>query len=144
MSFHTIFVMVIIQPSSGLAPLCSVMICWNIVATTVNMSFTDELFALGIWTDWLGTCWLCLKGGVAGPCNEDGWGCCTCRVFLRNAPAELRQCVFFFATFHFASLPLRACSLDSWRDEVTLRPPTCSCSMSVSDAHFNNVHTPVV
>jgi hypothetical protein len=44
------------------APLNSVMICWNIVATTVIMSLRDVLFALGVWTDWLRTCWLCLKG----------------------------------------------------------------------------------
>jgi hypothetical protein len=28
------------------------------------------------------------------------------------------------ATFSFSSLPWCACSLDSWRDEVPLRPPT--------------------
>jgi hypothetical protein len=27
------------------------------------MSFRGELFALGAWTDWLGTYWLCIKGG---------------------------------------------------------------------------------
>jgi hypothetical protein len=29
----------------------SVMICWNTVATTVDMSLRDELFTLGAWTD---------------------------------------------------------------------------------------------
>jgi hypothetical protein len=59
-------VIVIILSSSDSAPLSSVMMCWNIVATTVNMSFTDELFLLGVWTGWLGShCWLCLMGGGA-------------------------------------------------------------------------------
>jgi hypothetical protein len=55
--------MAIILSSSGSAPMSSVMMCWNIVANNVNMSFREELFALGAWTDWLGTCWFCLKGG---------------------------------------------------------------------------------
>lgn len=38
---------IIILSSSNSAPLNSGTICWNIVATTVNMSFRDELFALG-------------------------------------------------------------------------------------------------
>jgi hypothetical protein len=44
-------VMVIILSSFGSVPLSSVVICWTIVATIVNMSFRDELFALGAWTD---------------------------------------------------------------------------------------------
>jgi hypothetical protein len=57
------FVMDTILSSPDSAPLSYVMICWNAVANTVNM-FVDELFALGAWTDWLGTyCWLCLKVG---------------------------------------------------------------------------------
>jgi hypothetical protein len=47
-------------------PHLAVMIYWNIVVTTLNMSFRDELFALEAWTDWLGICfWFCLKGGGA-------------------------------------------------------------------------------
>jgi hypothetical protein len=38
------------------APLSSVMMCWNNFAATLNMSFTDELFLLQAWTDWLGAC----------------------------------------------------------------------------------------
>jgi hypothetical protein len=68
-------VMAIIASSSG-----SAMICWNIFATASNMLFRGELFALGVWTEWLATCcWLCLKGrgtqfshcGGTGLCN---WG----------------------------------------------------------------------
>jgi hypothetical protein len=69
MSFNTIFVVVTILTSSDSAPLSFVMLCRNIVATTVSMSFRDELFALVAGTGWLGTCWLCLKGGGAGLCN---------------------------------------------------------------------------
>jgi hypothetical protein len=58
-------------------PHFAVMICWNIVATTLNM-FRDELFALGAWTDWLGTCWLCLEGGThfshCGGADLCNWG----------------------------------------------------------------------
>jgi hypothetical protein len=61
MSFNATFVMDLILSSPDSAPLSSVMSCWNAVATTVDMSFRDELFGLGAWTDWLGTCWLCLK-----------------------------------------------------------------------------------
>jgi hypothetical protein len=75
MKCNTIFVMVIILFSSDSGSLSPV-ICWNIVVTTLHMSFTDKLFALG--TDWLRTCWLCLRGGTyfsycggAGLCN---WG----------------------------------------------------------------------
>jgi hypothetical protein len=49
MSVNTIFLIVIFLSSSGSGPLSYVMICWNIVATTVDM-FRDELFALGAWT----------------------------------------------------------------------------------------------
>jgi hypothetical protein len=56
-------VMTIILSSSDSAPWRFVKICWNIIATVVNMSLGDELFALGDRTDWLGTCCLCLKGG---------------------------------------------------------------------------------
>jgi hypothetical protein len=65
MSLNTVSFIAIILSTSDTAPLSSVMICLFIVATTVNKSFRDELFALGVWTNWLGTCWwLCLKGGV--------------------------------------------------------------------------------
>jgi hypothetical protein len=48
-----------IQSSFDSAPLSSVMICWNIFTTTVNMSVY-----IRISTDWLGTsCWWCLEGG---------------------------------------------------------------------------------
>jgi hypothetical protein len=89
MSFNTVFVMAIILSSSGSAPLRRVMVCWNIVATTVNM-FRDELFALGAWTGWFGTCWLCLRGDgtlisrtvARQACaTEESWGwCCSCCV----------------------------------------------------------------
>jgi hypothetical protein len=48
--------MAIIFSFSDSAPLSFVMICWNAVATIVNMSLREELFALGVWTDWVGTC----------------------------------------------------------------------------------------
>jgi hypothetical protein len=71
MSFNTIFVKVIILSSSDSDPLGSAMICWNMVATSFNESLRDELFALGAWTDWLGTsCQLCLNGKGAGLCNR--------------------------------------------------------------------------
>jgi hypothetical protein len=47
--------MAIILSSPDSAPLNTVMICWNTVATTVNVSFKDGLFALWVPTDWLGT-----------------------------------------------------------------------------------------
>jgi hypothetical protein len=89
-------VMAIILSSSDSAPFSSVMICWNTASTTMNMSFRDELFALGVWTDWLGTYWLCLKGGgvlisptAAGQAcaTGGGWGYC-CSVLLRIAAAK--------------------------------------------------------
>jgi hypothetical protein len=40
-----------ILSSSDSAPLSSVMICWNTIATTLNMSFRDELLIFGAWTD---------------------------------------------------------------------------------------------
>jgi hypothetical protein len=69
-------VMAIVLSSSDSATLSSVMICWSTVATTVDMSFRYELFALGASTDWHGTsCWLCLKEGghsfLPSLCN---WG----------------------------------------------------------------------
>jgi hypothetical protein len=71
--------MAIILSSSVSTPFSSVMICWNTVATAVNMSFRDELFALGAWNDWLGTwCWLCLKGEKASiSCTVAGQACAT-------------------------------------------------------------------
>jgi hypothetical protein len=33
------------------APLSSVMICWNTVPSTLNLSFRDELSTLGAWPD---------------------------------------------------------------------------------------------
>jgi hypothetical protein len=32
-------------------PMSSVMICWNTVVTALNMSFRDELFPIGSWTE---------------------------------------------------------------------------------------------
>jgi hypothetical protein len=77
--------MPIILSSSDSAPLSSVMICWNIVATTVNTFFRDELFALRAWTGWLGTCWFYLKGRASPPCATVGsWNCCCCCVLLHS------------------------------------------------------------
>jgi hypothetical protein len=73
-------VMTTVLPSSDSVPLSSDTICWNTFATTVNMSFRDELFASGAWSGWLRTCWLCLKGGGAG------YFCCC--VLLRSAAAK--------------------------------------------------------
>jgi hypothetical protein len=93
MSFNTILVMATIVSSYDLAPLSSVMVCWNNDWTTLNMSFRDELFTLGSWTDWLGTCWLCLKEGRALICptvvgqacaTEGGWGCCCSFLVLHS------------------------------------------------------------
>jgi hypothetical protein len=89
MSFNTIFVMTTILSSFDWAVLSSVMIYWNIVATALNMSIRDELFALGAWTDCLGTsCWLrsreaghsLISPTVAGQAcaTVGGLGCCCC------------------------------------------------------------------
>jgi hypothetical protein len=91
--------MAFVLSSSGLAPLSSVVICWNIIGITLNMSFRDELFALEAWTEWLGTCWLCLKerGGGAhispiltgkACATVDSWGCCRYHVLLRSPAVE--------------------------------------------------------
>jgi hypothetical protein len=65
-------VLAIILSSSDSAPLTSVMTCWSVVATPVNMSFEDEQFALGASNDWFGACsWLWPKGEGVGLCN---WG----------------------------------------------------------------------
>jgi hypothetical protein len=47
MNFNTVFVMAFILPSSDAAPLSFVIICRNAVATTLDMSFRDELFESG-------------------------------------------------------------------------------------------------
>jgi hypothetical protein len=47
MSFNATFVETNIMSSSDSTTLCSVTVCSNIVATAVNVSLTDELFALG-------------------------------------------------------------------------------------------------
>jgi hypothetical protein len=52
MNLNIIFVMVTILFSSDSAPLSYVMICWNTIMTILNKSFRDELFTLGVWTDW--------------------------------------------------------------------------------------------
>jgi hypothetical protein len=83
--------MVVILSYSDSSPLSSVIIYWNIVVTTVNM-FRNELFALGDWTNWLGTCRLYLKRGgtMAGQscATEDAWGCCCCCVLLWSTAAK--------------------------------------------------------
>jgi hypothetical protein len=78
--------MAIILSSSDSAPLSSVVIYWNIVATTVNMLFRDELFALGAWTDCLGACWLCLTREGAGLCS---WERLRLRLLLRITAAKV-------------------------------------------------------
>jgi hypothetical protein len=120
----------------------------------------QRLFTLGVWTDWLGTCsWLCRKGGrhsflplcrgrpvqpgqmrllllvllcvVAQPCHEgQSWGGVIGRKppFWCSLGRSLR-----LSLSHPA--PWCGCTLDSWRDEVPLHPPTGSCSMSVSMLH---------
>jgi hypothetical protein len=145
-------VMAIILSSSDSAPLSSVVICWNIVVTTLNMSFRDKLFALGAWTDWLGACCLCLKRGGVYLCN---WGLLRLLLlrFLCVAALHCREgleenalpvvvlgalCDFLFRVSSFACLQ----PLDSWRDEIPLRPPTWSCSMSVSMLHCSFPDTP--
>jgi hypothetical protein len=70
-----LFCLLLTRPHSAVM---MVMICWNTFATTVDMSLRGELFALGACTDWLATCWLCLRGGVSGLCN---WGR-LCRLLL--------------------------------------------------------------
>jgi hypothetical protein len=77
--------------------LSSVMTCWNIVATDVNMSFRDELFALGPWTDLVLVVCVSRQGGThfshyggAGLCS---WGrlrllqllCCCVALLWRTA-----------------------------------------------------------
>jgi hypothetical protein len=57
--------MATILSSSDSAPVSSVMIYWNTIVITLNMLFRDKLFTLWVWNYWLGTCWLCLKGGWA-------------------------------------------------------------------------------
>jgi hypothetical protein len=95
---------------------------------------------------------LCLKGGgalfsptVAGQtcANKGGWGCCCHCVLLHSTAMKDSPGVvwleentlpivvlgalwdFLFCISSLACLQ----PLDSWRDEVPLRPPTCSCSM---------------
>jgi hypothetical protein len=59
--FKTNFSMPSNLSSSELAPLCSVVICLNTVATTFYMSFKDKPLTLVALTDWFGWCWLYLK-----------------------------------------------------------------------------------
>jgi hypothetical protein len=81
-----------------------------------------------------------------------GWGCCCCygttpgREVLgwcgwkrTSFPLELWA---LSATFSYAFLPWRACSLDSWSDEAPLHPSTCSSSKSVSMWHCPFPGTP--
>jgi hypothetical protein len=128
--------------------------CWNTAATAVNMSFRYELFALGAWTDWFGNCYrLCLKGGGQACATVGSWGCCCCCVLLRSAAAKEIPVVVWLEEntlpvvvlgaicgfSSFVSVPWRTYS---WRDEVPLRPPTCSCSMSLSNPHYPFPGTP--
>jgi hypothetical protein len=66
MIFNTIFLVAIIL-SSDSAPLSCAMICRNIVATTVNMSFREELFALGAWAHWLQKVNVMLRPTISRP-----------------------------------------------------------------------------
>jgi hypothetical protein len=140
MSFSTIFVTAVL--------LISVKICWNIVATTVQRR-TVCISRL----NWL-TLYLLVvhhgRGALISPtaagqayAAEGSWNCC-CYVLLPNISAKespgvvrleentLPVAILGTLCDSFAPLRWRACSLDSWRDGVSLRPPNCHCSVSVS------------
>jgi hypothetical protein len=73
---------------------------------SLYVSFAGELFALGVWTDWLGT-W-CTTVAVQACANEGDWGCCSCRVLLRNAAAEERAGVVLFEESNLPGVHLGA------------------------------------
>jgi hypothetical protein len=154
--------MVTIMSSFGSTPLSYVMICWNTALTALNMSSEtvcirslNFFFYLYLDCEAVGTAatpglslnllswYLLLVVPQGRGCRPGCWGCCC--VLLRSSAAEdtpgdmwLEENALpivvlgAFCDFCFTSLPWRPCSLDSWRDEVPLRPPNCSCSMSVS------------